>query len=60
MTDRQPPKQAKIVIIGGGIIGCSTAYHLAEMGCNDVVVIEKSKSCSRKAAKNAKEKAGNG
>jgi len=47
MTDkRQLPKQAKIVIIGGGIIGCSTAYHLAEMGCNDVVLIEKGKLTS--------------
>ena len=46
MTDQQLPKQAKIVIIGGGIIGCSTAYHLAEMGCNDVVVIEKGKLTS--------------
>jgi sarcosine dehydrogenase len=46
VTDQQLPKQAKIVIIGGGIIGCSTAYHLAEMGCNDVVVIEKGKLTS--------------
>jgi 4-methylaminobutanoate oxidase (formaldehyde-forming) len=40
------PGQAKIVIIGGGIIGCSTAYHLAKMGCNDVVLLEKHKLTS--------------
>ena len=32
---------AKIVIVGGGIIGCSTAYHLTLMGEKDVVIIEK-------------------
>ena len=32
---------AQIVIIGGGIIGCSTAYHLTRMGCKDVVLLEK-------------------
>lgn len=32
---------AKHLIIGGGIIGCSTAYHLARMGEKDVVVLEK-------------------
>ena len=32
---------ARIVLIGGGIIGCSTAYHLAQMGCEDVVLLEK-------------------
>ena len=47
MSDKaEIPRQAKIVIIGGGIIGCSTAYHLAKMGCNDVVVIEKEKLTS--------------
>ncbi|MDH3760776.1 MAG: FAD-dependent oxidoreductase [Gammaproteobacteria bacterium] len=40
------PGQAKIVIVGGGIIGCSTAYHLAKMGCNDVVLLEKHKLTS--------------
>ena len=40
-TTAELPKQAKIVIVGGGIIGCSTAYHLAKMGCNDVVLLEK-------------------
>jgi len=32
---------AQVVIIGGGIIGCSTAYHLTQMGWHDVVIIEK-------------------
>jgi 4-methylaminobutanoate oxidase (formaldehyde-forming) len=33
---------AEIVIVGGGAIGCSIAYHLAKMGKRDVVVLEKS------------------
>ena len=32
---------AQVVIIGGGIVGCSTAYHLTKMGWNDVVIVEK-------------------
>ncbi len=35
------PTQAKVVIIGGGIIGCSTAYHLAKLGWKDVVLLER-------------------
>ena len=34
------PTQAKVVIIGGGIMGCSTAYHLAKNGFKDVVLLE--------------------
>ncbi len=34
------PKQTRIVIIGGGIIGCSVAYHLTKQGCRDVVLLE--------------------
>src|SRR3954452_24564615 len=34
------PEQARIVIIGGGIIGCSIAYHLTAMGETDVVLLE--------------------
>ena len=36
-----PVDQARIVIIGGGIVGCSIAYHLAKMGERDVLLIEK-------------------
>jgi glycine/D-amino acid oxidase-like deaminating enzyme len=35
------PQHAQIVIIGGGVIGCSVAYHLADMGFKDVVLIER-------------------
>ena len=34
------PTQAKIVIVGGGILGCSIAYHLTKMGERDVVLLE--------------------
>ena len=30
-----------MVVIGGGIVGCSVAYHLGEMGRRDVVLVEK-------------------
>jgi len=36
------PKHAKVVIIGGGVIGCSTAYHLAKLGWKDIVLLERS------------------
>ena len=31
-TDAGLPSHAQVVIIGGGVIGCSTAYHLAKLG----------------------------
>ena len=34
------PDRARVVIIGGGVIGCSTAYHLAQLGWTDVVLLE--------------------
>ncbi|MEE8262628.1 MAG: FAD-dependent oxidoreductase, partial [Gammaproteobacteria bacterium] len=40
------PTQARAVIIGGGIIGCSTAYHLARLGWGDVVLLERKKLTS--------------
>ena len=39
------PSSSRFVIIGGGIIGCSTAYHLAKMG-KEVVLLEKAKLTS--------------
>lgn len=38
---KQPPQHAKVVIIGGGIVGCSTAYHLTQLGWKDVVLLER-------------------
>jgi sarcosine oxidase, subunit beta len=35
------PRSADIVIIGGGAIGCSIAYHLGQRGAKDVVVLER-------------------
>src|SRR3984893_17633872 len=40
MTDPPLPGRARVVIIGGGVIGTSVAYHLAEMGCRDVLLLE--------------------
>ena len=34
------PTHARVVIIGGGIMGCSTAYHLAKLGWQDIVLLE--------------------
>jgi 4-methylaminobutanoate oxidase (formaldehyde-forming) len=36
------PEHAEIIVIGGGVIGCSIAYHLTRMGKSDVVILEKS------------------
>lgn len=35
------PKHARVVIIGGGVIGCSVAYHLTKLGWKDVVLLER-------------------
>ncbi|MCW8872530.1 MAG: FAD-binding oxidoreductase, partial [Xanthomonadales bacterium] len=40
MPESVLPEYARVVVIGGGIIGCSVAYHLAEMGC-EVVLLER-------------------
>ena len=42
----QVPSQAQVVVIGGGIVGCSTAYHLAKLGWRDVVLLERAKLTS--------------
>ncbi|MFV2051628.1 GcvT family protein [Aliiroseovarius sp. YM-037] len=40
------PSSAKAVIVGGGIVGCSTAYHLAKLGWTDTVLLERKKLTS--------------
>jgi len=35
------PQSAQIVIIGGGVMGASTAYHLAQAGATDVLLLER-------------------
>ncbi len=35
------PSRARVVIIGGGVAGCSVAYHLAKLGWTDVVLLER-------------------
>ena len=37
------PSEARVVIIGGGVSGCSVAYHLAERGWKDIVLLERKK-----------------
>ena len=40
------PGRARVVIIGGGVIGCSVAYHLAHEGWTDVIVVERDRLTS--------------
>lgn len=35
------PSSARVVIIGGGVVGCSVAYHLTKLGWSDVVLLER-------------------
>ena len=41
MSPRELPRSAQVVVVGGGIAGCSAAYHLAAAGWRDVVLLEK-------------------
>ncbi|MGH1543396.1 MAG: GcvT family protein [Arenicella sp.] len=38
---KQLPSSAQVVIVGGGVIGCSIAYHLTKLGITDVVLLER-------------------
>jgi glycine cleavage system T protein len=40
------PSHAQAVIVGGGVVGCSIAYHLAKLGWSDVVLLERKKLTS--------------
>lgn len=39
------PRTAEVVVIGGGVVGCSIAYNLAKRGVKDVVLLEKGSLC---------------
>ena len=40
-SSRDLPQRAQVVIVGGGVIGASVAYHLTTLGWRDVVVLER-------------------
>jgi len=40
-TTRRLPDRAETIIIGGGVVGTSIAYHLAKFGQKDVLLLEK-------------------
>ena len=46
MTQKNFPTQAQVVIVGGGVMGCGLAYHLAHAGWTDVVLLEKAELTS--------------
>jgi len=46
MTNLALPNHASVVVIGGGIMGCSTLYHLAKLGVTDAVLLERNKLTS--------------
>src|SRR2546426_10040947 len=41
MPEHVLPSHARVVVIGGGIAGCSVAYHLAKLGWRDVLLLER-------------------
>ena len=40
-SNKDLPSEVETIIIGGGIIGCSIAYHLSKRGMRDIVVLER-------------------
>ncbi len=46
MAEQVVPQRARVVVIGGGVIGTSVAYHLAHLGWRDVVLLERDRLTS--------------
>ncbi len=38
---KELPKSCKVIVIGGGVVGCSVAYHLAKFGWKDTILLER-------------------
>lgn len=45
-TESKLPAHASVVVIGGGVMGCSTLYHLGKMGVSDAILLERSELTS--------------
>ncbi len=45
-SERDLPAQASVVVIGGGVMGCSTLYHLAKQGASDAILLERNRLTS--------------
>ena len=43
---KTPPSHAKVVIIGGGVVGCSILYHLTKFGWKDTILLERNELTS--------------
>ena len=43
---KELPSQVSVIVIGGGIMGCSTLYHLAKLGVSDALLVERNKLTS--------------
>ena len=39
--EKKLPSSTKVVVIGGGVVGCSVAYHLAKFGWKDTILLER-------------------
>ena len=46
MSDSSLPSHASVVVIGGGVMGCSTLYHLAKAGVGDALLLERNRLTS--------------
>ena len=53
------PSSAEVVIIGGGVAGCSIAYHLTKLGISDVVLCERGSPEHRQPKRRGASDAGN-
>ena len=46
VQEKPLPRQVRVVIVGGGIVGASIAYHLARLGWNDTLLLERKRLTS--------------